>query len=259
MKHFRPSWRTFALFNNDDGDEGGSGGGGGGASRSTKLTALKAKYNGDLERALNEMYDVNERFTKRITKLEQERDTALAKVPEGSSVITKADAEELEAYRKLGPVKDLVKKVDLDTANQELAEIKTEKLHHEAARLLGWKPSVTHDLAQTKGLHVEIKDETENGKAVQRVYVRPKADDKAPLVLFTKHVDEDPLLVEYKTALVAKPVGANGVLPKQSSAGGGSEGGSSLVDAHLAKKAAGSKAVTNPLSVAPATAAATTN
>ena len=241
-------WRQLALFNKPD--EGEPEGGGGAGSRETRdagLVALKAKYNNDVERALTTVYEDNWSLREKNRKLGEKVEAA--KLPEGAVVITKEQAAEYAEYAKLGKVADLVKKEVLDAANKRIEEIDTEKLHARAAGLLVWKPTVTHDLMRDKGLHVEIKSETENGKAVERVYVRPKADDKAPLVLLQQHVEKN--LADYLPALKEK----QGVtLPAQQPAGGGANNGSTtLVDAHLAKRDAANKARVNPLTATNAT------
>jgi hypothetical protein len=230
------------FIKDDDEDDGGAGGG---ASKQTKITALKAKYNGDVERALDEMFEVNARFEKKISKLTTELDTVKAKIPsDGSIVLTKEEAPLWESYKKLGTPDVLVPKAQLDDANAKIALIDTEKLNFNAARELGFKGTVFHDLVQAKGLHVEIKDENENGKAVKRVYVRPKADEKAPLVLATKHIETQ--LADYLPSLREK---ATPLIPNMSSAEGVGGNATSVVDSFLAGKKEQNKslAAQNPL------------
>lgn len=245
-----PSWRWFALFNDGGGDDGGPPGGGGGRSGAeASLTAFKAKWNNDLERAVAALFDDNYNLREKNRKLREQLDAA--KLPEGAVVLTKEQASDWEAYQKLGAPDALVKKEDLDAANAKIAALDARERHDTAAKELGWKGSVLHDLAESKGLHIEVRDETENGKAVKRVYTRPKADEKAPLVLLEKHVSEH--LADYLPALKEKPAGP--AIPPMGPAGG-SNGSSSVADEYLKRREEMSKARTNPLVAKPAATSA---
>lgn len=247
------SVRNLALFVKDDDDDGANPGGGGGPSKETKLTALRAKYNGDLERAMGELYEVNERFTRQNAKLTATNEELKVKLPAGGTVVLDAEqAKQWEAYQKLGKPEGVVAKTDLDTANAKLAELDVEKLHHAAAKELTWKPSITHDLAKDKALHVEIKDEVENGKPVKRVYARPKADEKAPLILLSKLVE-----TTYADYLPALRTVAPVVIPGQTSAEDGNPASGGLAEKHIQNREARGKARTNPLSTGKLPAATT--
>jgi hypothetical protein len=235
----RPTWRWFALFDKPD-DDPPPGGGGGGGGRDAGFTALRAKFNNDLERAVATLFDENHTLRERNRKLKEQADSA--KLPEGAVILQKDQAQVFEEYKKLGEPAQLVQKTKLDEATAKLEELDTERLHHRAAGLLGWKTTVAHDLLQNKGLRVEIKSETENGKAVERVYVRPKADDKAPLTLAEKYVSEK--LADYLPSLKERQGPA---LPAQPGEGSPGQGGGGLADKFIAQREAANKVRTNPL------------
>jgi hypothetical protein len=230
MRH--PNWRWFALFNDDDGEEGAPGTGGGAASaaqrRDAGLIALKARYSGDLERAVSTLYDENYTLREKNRKLKDATDAA--KLPAGAVVLDKDQAEAWAAYQKIGAPADVVAKSELDKVSSELNKASIERLSLEAAGLLGWEPKVLTDLVRDKALHIEAKDETVDGKAKRVFYTRSMNDEAAALVPLEKYADEN--LTPYLPALKVK----RGVTwPAQDSA---SDSGapSSLVDKFITER-----------------------
>lgn len=241
----RTHWNMFAMFDNDPDDPPGGGGGGTRADRDAALTAFRAKFNNDLERAVATLFDENYRLRTKNRKLTEQVETA--KLPDGAVVLTKEQAEHWEAYQKLGAPDALVKKEELEQANARIAQLDARARHDTAAKVLGWKSSVLHDLAEAKGLHIEVKDEKEGDKVVPRVYTRPKADEKAPLVLLEKHVTD--ALADYLPALKERPAGP--VIPPMSPAGGGATNGEGgIVDDFLAKRNKAAAEAPNPFAAA---------
>jgi hypothetical protein len=243
-----PSWHWFALFDKpddkpDDPPPGSGGAGGGRGDRESGLTALRARFNNDLERAVVALFDENYDLRDKNRKLREKADSA--RLPEGSVVLSKDDAALFDTYRKLGEPAQLAKKTDLDAAVAKLEALDTERLHHRAAGLLGWKPTVTHDLLQSRALVVEIKSETENGKAVERVYVRPRADEKAPLTLAEQYVTDK--LADYLPSL-KQTTGPR--LPNQPAEGGTGGGSGGLADRFIADREKAGKARVNPITAA---------
>jgi hypothetical protein len=221
-----PTWRWFALFNHEEEDEGGAPGTGGGSGarerRDAGLTALKARYSGDLERAVSTLYDENFSLREKNRKLKDTSDAA--KLPEGAMVLSKEQAAAWAAYQKLGAPEEVVAKSELDKVSSELNRASTERLSMEAASLHGWEPRVLTDLVRDKALHLEAKDETVDGKAKKVFYTRPLNDDTAALVPLEKYANDS--LAPYLPALKVK----RGVAwPEQESANGG-DAPSSVVD-----------------------------
>jgi hypothetical protein len=249
MRTKHPSWRWFAFFNNDedDGPPGSGGGSGGNAEdrRQAGLTALKARHSGDLERAVTVLFDENYKLRERNRVLKEKADAAT--LPEGASVLTQEELAVLEAYRKLGAPDDLVPKSELDKVTSELNQVSRERLAATAASTYGYDPSVLSDLVRDKALHLEVKDETVDGKPKKVFYTRPLNDAEAKLVPLDKHVTES--LAAYLPALKVK----QGVtFPGQGSAAEGSNGaGTSVVDRHIAERAKRMAARPNPLAPQP--------
>lgn len=252
--YLRPSWRTLSYFFPKGGEGGGEEGdeGTGELSQRARKAALLAKHDGDAARALEELMEANGRLSRKVDTLTRERDAAKALIPEGGRVITKEEGEDLDAYRKIGvKPSDVVAATALQEAQGRLAVLDAQQVHEAAAKALGWKGTVLHDLAKDKGLHVEVKNEKVDGKDVPRPYVRPKADEKAALVLLQDYVKSN--LPDYLPALAT----TERILPDQHSAGsgGGSGSGSTVFDQWQKEQAEVAKGVTNPLQ--PAAAAAT--
>jgi hypothetical protein len=244
--YLRPSWRTLSYFFPTGEDEGGDEGTA--VSLRAQLAALKAKHGGDADRVIEELHEVNGRLAAKVTRLTAERDAAKALIPEGGRAITKEEADELEAYRKVGKPTEVVPKGKLDEAEGRLAEVDARTLHDTAAKALGWKGNVLHELVRAKALHVELKDDVVDGKAVKRPYVRPKADERATPVLLHEYARAN--LADFLPALSS----SERIMPDQQSAGGGG-GGSSVGDRWQQQQREAQKGVTNPLQPA---AAATT-
>ncbi len=137
-----------------------------------------------------------------VEHLQQEIDDLSAKLPkEGEAIVSKADAEALTKYRALGTPEEVDVKVkksgELETT---LADKNREEGVREAAKAAGYSETVLLDQVRSRGLTVEMRDQTVDGKTVKAPFVKGSAKDAAfePL---TAYVDRD--LKDYLPALAA--------------------------------------------------------
>lgn len=235
------------LFAKEDDDDDAPGGGGGAAGSRAEagLTAFKAKYNGDLERAVATLFDENWDLRNKNRKLKEQ--VTSAKLPDGARVLTAEEVADYDAYAKMGKPDQLTQKEEVEKLQGELDQVSRERVALKAAGILGYEPVVLTDLVKDKGLHVEVKDETVDGKPAQTVYVRSATDDKAALEKMDKYVTEK--LPAYLPAL--KPT--KGVTFPAQGAAEGSNGASSAVDKFLEQRNQVASSRPNPLTPQKAT------
>lgn len=156
----------------------------------------------------------NFKLRRRNAQMREQLESASAgKVPDGSVVVKKEDADELAKFRALKLTPEVI-----TTSLQELTTLKTEKatreneaVHEEAAEALGYPNTAALSKAlKREGLHVEMKsqrvDDPDNpGKkiTVSMPHVRKANDDKAQLEPLADYIDRE--MSELVPAFVAEP------------------------------------------------------
>jgi hypothetical protein len=154
-----------------------------------KITASKS-WRVQMERLVREKVTAEAE----VTRLK----AAAPKVEDGGQILTKAEAEEFAAFKKLNIKPSEVSKLQTDFATLQGKETERteEEQFAEAAEVLEWKnaPAVTRFLKR-EGLHLEFKDvktKGEDGKTVvtRTPMVRDKKDDKAALQPLGEYVEE---------------------------------------------------------------------
>lgn len=144
-----------------DKDEGG----GGPTDPAEGLRALLAKKDNDATAVAGMLYQENYQHRERIRQLTTDLEATKGKVPaEGHVVLPQADAQALEAYRKLGTADDLGK------LNADLAAMRRDALLQDAAGAHGYKVAVLKRLAGD-GLALEMRDVAREGKTARRAFV----------------------------------------------------------------------------------------
>lgn len=212
--------------NNDDEGNGGTRNGQRGNGRSSASESSSELLN-DMRDLMQQMLQGNNvsqreqtlirdnfKLRRRNAQMREQLESASAgKVPEGSVVVKKADADELEKFRALKLTPEVI-----TTSMQELTKLKTESaarenevVHEEAAEALGY-PNVAalSKALKREGLHVEMKsqrvDDPDNpGKkiTVSMPHVRKANDEKASLEPLSDYIDRE--MSELVPAFVAEP------------------------------------------------------
>lgn len=155
----------------------------------------------------------NFKLRRRNAELRDAAASSTGKVPEGSVVVKKEDADELAAFRALK-----LKPDDIKASVEKLAKLEgenaaraNESVHEEAAEALGY-PNVAalSKALKREGLHVEMKsvriDDPDNpGKKISAMmpHVRKASDEKAALEPLADYIDRE--LSELVPAFVAEP------------------------------------------------------
>jgi hypothetical protein len=211
---------------NDDGNGGTNNGNGGSRGRGSASESNSELLN-DMRELMQQMLQGNNvsqreqtlirdnfKLRRRNAQMREQLESASAgKVPDGSVVVKKADADELEKFRALKLTPDVI-----TASMQELTKLKTESaareneaVHEEAAEALGY-PNVAalSKALKREGLHVEMKsvraDDPDNpGKKISVLmpHVRKASDEKAALEPLADYIDRE--LSELVPAFVAEP------------------------------------------------------
>lgn len=106
---------------------------------------------------------------------------------EGSAVLAAEDAAKWAEYRALGEPGEV--KASLDSgrdAATKLEGIGKAASFRKAADLGGYNPDAFADLAESKGIEVEFKRETRDGKAVEVPFVKGEGENRIPLKEFVE-------------------------------------------------------------------------
>jgi hypothetical protein len=199
-------------FNQEDGDGSkDSGGGGGGAAKvvapSRVVERLIARF-GSAEAALGVLAGENFSHRTTIRDLEARLATAGERAPkEGQLVLSREQAAEFQAFQDLGKLDEVKQKLtDAEQLSAKLSAREYQDTIQEATKLAGFANGVVlGDLLRARGLKVEMKEETVDGKAVKAPYVREGEGDPLKLVTYIEEKAPD-----YKVAL-----GANGGEPSK--------------------------------------------
>lgn len=127
---------------------------------------------------------------RRIAKGTATADDIRAVLPDGLVLLPKADADELAAYRALGKPDEVKTKLgDATKLQGELATQKRATLLAEAAEATGWSAPAFVKLANAENLHVEIREETVDGKPVKKAYARKADAANDPLKPLTEYAE----------------------------------------------------------------------
>jgi hypothetical protein len=160
--HVIKSWLLRPLYEEDDPSHGGE------VADKPRTSDVLDRYGRDalklaekLSEALTDNYSLREKNrTLRAEKSALEKTQA----PEGSTILTGADAAAWQAYKALGAPDALKKSLDeAQTATQEAQTLRREKAVNEAANVAGFKPGVLARLAD--GLELTIKGEKDKKAA----------------------------------------------------------------------------------------------
>lgn len=152
------------------------------------LTTRLIAQHGSVENALRQLVTQSITTDTTIADLRREVADFKAKLPDGSIVLPKTEAENYAKVvaLKLTPDEIVTGLKERDALKGETSKHALEKLARESAATAGLDPDAFAAHAQTQGLHIELKDVTvvEKGKSVVKKvpHVRPAADDKAALV-----------------------------------------------------------------------------
>lgn len=192
------------------------------SDRSATVASLEARY-GSVRAALTQVLNERHTETKRKKKyraLSEELEAELAdlrealgldgdaEIPEGSVLLSKTDKEELDKFRALGKLDEVTVKVKEHSDLKSAADkTQSEKLYGEAAELASYKPSVLTDIISSKGLLVELRDETVDGEKKKVPFVRENKEGSESTRL-TEYVEKN--LKDYLPALTATEGGSSG-------------------------------------------------
>lgn len=167
------------------------------------LTSLTAKFGGSERRALEQLGDETLQLRRKNQQLKQKlADAEKTKAPDGAVILTGDDAKAWPEYQKLGKPTELAKQIeDGKSATARAATLEQERVHGEAAGLVGFKPSVLTRLATSEGFTVEVKEEHVDGKAAKVPYAKKTGDDKAQPVKLTEFAEQH--LKDFLPALTA--------------------------------------------------------
>lgn len=150
---------------------------------------------------IDDLVKDNGRYRDRHREDQEKIEAAAPKA--GSVVLTKEQAAELAEYQKLGKPAEITSQVsDGAQAKARLQAIEKQKTVHEAAKLLGWQPSLAERIRGIDAAVVELRevdirdgDKTTKGKVP---YVTPAGENQkaVPLAEYVETNDPDllPLL-----------------------------------------------------------------
>jgi len=130
------------------------------------LAGLLARNGGSMDTVGMMLLSENHGYRDRIRQLE-------GRLPEGSVVLAGDDLARWQAYQALGQPTDLQTAIaERDTFRTDLTTLQRTQAIADAAELAGYKAKVLGQLPKAASLTFTIKDETDNGQAVRRAYVK---------------------------------------------------------------------------------------
>lgn len=144
------------------------------------LRSLLDKYKNDALGLATSLYDQTYQLREKNREVRIEIEELKKKLPGDDAVLlTKADVERWEAYKKLGKVEDLKSIItDRDTLKAENAKAQRKELLRKVAEAEGFDPDVLAELA-TDSLNFEIKEiKDKEGKDIKQAMVIVKDGDK---------------------------------------------------------------------------------
>jgi hypothetical protein len=149
---------------------------------------LNEKHGGDPTALARDLLAKNQELEKDNRRYRAKIKDLGGKQPEeGGLVLSKDDAAKWPLYLALGEPDAL--KASLDSGSAAVAKLEgigRAETFRKAALLGGYNPDVFADLADAKGLQIEFKQETRDGKAVEVALVRGEGDSRTPLGEFVE-------------------------------------------------------------------------
>ncbi len=145
-----------------------------------KPSEILEQYSGNATRMAEKLADAlgdnfKLREQKRTLADENERLKGNQK-PEGATILTGDEATAYEAYRALGKPDEVQQRLqERETLQGQLSTLQRDAVLRDAAQVAGYKFSVLRDRAGD--LAIEVRDATEEGKAVKRAFVKTQAGE----------------------------------------------------------------------------------
>lgn len=217
------------------------------------VAACIARYRG-AENAVAELMAQTYRLRrgKRIIEGKATPDEIRAVLPEGFSLLSKDEAAEFAAFRALGKLDEVKSKVENEAKlKNQLSEQAREAIHRDAAEATGFAPAVLTKIAKSEGLHIEVRDETVDGKVVKKAFARKADKANDPLMPLTEYAEKH--LAEFLPALKAtgnnqqQTSGVRMPAQQQSKPGQQQQGPTDKASAFIAKRNERASKVVNPL------------
>lgn len=188
------------------------------------VQALIARHNNDLMRVIDALYSENYSYREKNRTLKEQVKDLEGKAPkDGAVVLTKAEADLLEAYKALGEPELLKTSLsERDQIKGELGALRKESVLRDVAETAGFKLPVLKTLAGN--LDFEIKEVERDGKKTRTAFVKNGEGEKA-LADYAKEAWPD-----FLPALSAQPAQSAGTPFPAQSAGGTPPAGGVLED-----------------------------
>jgi hypothetical protein len=187
-----------------------------------QLSRLVSRHNNDESETIRHLLTENKNYRDQRKDLKDRIKELESKVPsEDSVVLTKEDAQELATYRELGKVDD-IKEVagKVESLQGELSKRDRHDTFKQSAQLAGYKEAVLVDLAESKGLSVEIRDVEVDGERQKYPFAKFNNDENGELKPLNELIESS--LGDYLPSLVIEDKsGPNSPkVPRQGPSGG---------------------------------------
>lgn len=171
------------------GGGGGNGGGGSGSGATSTFDAtqlvnsLVARY-GSAESAVRELARENRELRRWRRSVRGDPASLVAELKDGRELISKEEAAELRAYRALGKPDEVKARVEKASSLEAQVEKAAKRQRAaDAAAAAGFKNvDILADLAESKGIHIELRDEIVDGKPVKKALARAASESGGTLV-----------------------------------------------------------------------------
>jgi hypothetical protein len=253
----------------DDGAQGATGGGstsgatGGGTAPASTPLQQQVQLDREVERAVARYGSADAAIRKLMSenfKLRNYRRLATGQLtakeiapmlPEGLTLLEKDEAKQYDEFRKLNlkPAEVAARIKDADALAVKVEQAEREALHREAAELVSFNAKVLSRLAGSENMHIEIRDEHEDGKAVRKPYARRADAATDPLVPLSEYVEAQ--LGDFLPSLRVEQQGGPDAgamrFPAQQPTGSKPPAGGSLVDRFITQKKEAAAKRNNPL------------
>lgn len=159
-------------------------------------------FEGDNAEIIKYLLGENQKVRTARNKVEEELEEAKAKI-EDATILSKADAERFEAYKKLGKPEEIQAALtERDTLNTEVSEARFDRKLSPVQEATGLKAAVLKKLAKTDGVDFEEKEVEVGGEKKKQWFAKFKDGDKE----VEKNLDEfvDTNWKEFKPSLMAE-------------------------------------------------------
>lgn len=190
-----------------------------------QVAQIIARNGNNPQQAITQLINDNRRTRDKLRVVKSELDAVTKKLPAADAVVlTGDDKKAYDAFKALN-----LKPEELKTRVDLAAKLEGDKQTGErnealkkAAEALGYpNQQLFVELVNDKKIHVEMRDGIVEGKPVKLPYMRPSADEKAPLILAKDYVATN--LAGYVPALNTKPA-ADSTTSGNNGAGGNGTG-----------------------------------